>query len=96
MPVFCIREELRDMFLKNMGLRGKVGVEECFVEMQMTCHYEATTRVSSSLRFKTKERIVSFLELFPKQYEHLIIYSKAIQRDHQFSKNTIYIHVGLH
>lgn len=48
------------------------------------------------MRFQTKERIISFLEFFLKQYGHLIIYSKAIQRDHQFSKNIIYTHIGLH
>lgn len=50
------------------------GVEECFVGMQITCRYEATPKVSSSLRLDTKERIISFLELFPKQYGHLNLF----------------------
>lgn len=35
--------------------------------MQVTCHYKAISGVSSGLRFKTKERIISF-EFFLKQY----------------------------
>ena len=69
MPVFHIRMELREvLLLKNRGSGGyrKGPVEECFVGMQITCYYEAVPRVSSSLRFKTKERNISFLELFPK------------------------------
>lgn len=56
------------LLLKNRGGGDyrKSPVEECFVGLQITCYYEAVPRVSSSLRFKTKERNISVLELFPK------------------------------
>lgn len=83
-PVFHIREKLRDVLLLKNWRRGIYtegsGQKRILWGMQVTCHYEAISRVSSGLRFKTKERIISFFEFFPKQYWHLKIYSKAIQR----------------
>lgn len=60
------------MLLKNRGRRGYKGLGgRVICGNTITCPYEATPKVASTVRFKTKERIISFLELFSKQYGHL-------------------------
>ena len=55
-------------------------------------YYEVVCRVSSNLRFQIKERIISSLSSSQSNMDSSI-YSKTIQRDHQFSKNIIYIYM---
>lgn len=53
----------------------------------------SSSQVSSNLRFQTNERIISSLSSSQSNMDSSI-YSKTIQRDHQFSKNIIYIYTS--